>query len=83
MRVSSLVSPDHPLTDEYKIICLVTKMQSQPYVEVANVAVYDYASSKCARDAPSRAGGDYVIQPVKSIRIELHILNLNFIFCDV
>ena len=60
MRVSSLVSPDHPLTDEYKIICLVTKMQSQPYVEVVKVAVYEYATSKCARDAPSRAGGDNV-----------------------
>ena len=32
-------------------------MQSQPYVEVAKVAVYEYATSKCARDAPSRAGG--------------------------
>ena len=34
-------------------------MQSQPYVEVAKVAVYEYATSKCARDAPSRAGGVY------------------------
>ena len=57
MRVSSLVSPDHPLTDEYKIIRLFTKMQSQPYVEVVKVAVYEYVTSKCARDAPSRAGG--------------------------
>ena len=32
-------------------------MQSQPYVEVVKVAVYEYATSKCARDAPSRAGG--------------------------
>ena len=61
MRVSSLISPDLPLTDEQKIFCLVTKMQSQPYVEVAKVAVYEYATSKCARDAPSRAGGDIMI----------------------
>ena len=34
-------------------------MQSKPYVEVAKVAVYEYATSKYARDAPSRAGGEY------------------------
>ena len=57
-------------------------MQSQPYVEVAKVAVYEYATSKCARDAPSRAGGENTTYrlSITEYKIVLKIQNLgNFI----
>ena len=53
-------------------------MQSQPYVEVAKVAAYEYATSKCARDAPSRAGGDYELATFRDYAIIRNTENEQF-----